>query len=231
MIGKSDEANPTIFPRARDLVQGETCQWHGMSGATMHSTRCSLPQFGIAMMLVVESLKGARFLAQMGRAGKSLSTKEALVVGVIEPFDDAITPRFSFGDKDDLDTSVEAEANHQAEAARVSVGASEGELVINLQKPRHTKALPLSKKSLADGLCLLSFKDFQGHGIAIGIDEMAAVKANTAGEVTRPDKVQLLQCTRMNNRELGICWPGTSTWVFSPQLVPMDNAVNGPDFR
>jgi hypothetical protein len=195
MIRESDEANPAVFPAPRDLAQVKVGPLYGLSGSTMNGAGCSLSQLGIPVVLVVESFKTERFLRQMDQARESLSTEEAFVVGVIEAFDDPIAPRFSFRDKDDLDTSVKAEANHQAETAWITVGTSERKLVVNLEEPRHAQALPLSKKSPADRLCLLGFNDFEGHSVAIGVDKMAAVKANTAGEITGPDKVQLLQIT------------------------------------
>jgi len=85
-----------------------------------------------------------------------------------------------------------------------------------LENAGDAKALPLSKKSLSNGLCLLRFDDFQGDGIAAGIDEVTAIETSAARKVAWPDEVQLLQHSWSGNDELGVRWPVTHMELFTP---------------
>jgi hypothetical protein len=121
----------------------------------MHIVGRSLSELGIAMVLIVELLKDVRFLAKGLQRSKPLTAEKGLVMRIVEAFHDAIAPWFSFRDKDNFDSCVEAKTEEQAKGARMPVRAPEGEFIVQLEEAWKPQASPLAKKCLANGLCLL----------------------------------------------------------------------------
>ena len=75
-----------------------------------------------------------------------LSAKEALVVSIVEAFDNAIAPRFTFRNEDNFRTDMETKADHQAKTPGIAIGTPEGQLIVELEISRDAQTLPLSPK-------------------------------------------------------------------------------------
>ena len=71
---------------------------------------CALFEFGITMVRVVEGLKLAAVGLEVVQTTELMSAEKDLVVDIVKVFDDAITPRFSFGDEDDFDSHLQTGA-------------------------------------------------------------------------------------------------------------------------
>ena len=137
-------------------------------------------------------------------------------MGIVKSLDDAIAPGFSFGDEDDLDPCVKAKVYEEPKAPRIPVRAPEGEFVVNLEKAGNTKASPLSKKCLTNGLCLLGRENFQGNGVAVGIDKMAVVEADSTPKIAWSDKVQLVKYSWLGSGDLRIQRSMVCTSLIAP---------------
>src|SRR3989304_7609108 len=109
-------------------------------------------------------------------------------MGIVKSLDDAVAPGFPVGDEDDLDPCIKAKAYEEPKAPRIPVRTPEGEFVVNLEKAGDAQTLPLCKKCLTNGLCLLGRENFQGNGVAVGINEMAVVETDSTPQIARPDE-------------------------------------------
>jgi hypothetical protein len=158
------------------------------------------------MMFVVEAFEGPQFAAEVDQRTKVLSAKEAFVVGIVESFDNAVTPRFPFRDKDDFDAQVEAQPDHEPKASGIAIRSSERELVVDLEVSGKAQTVPLSQEGLAKGHVVLGDDCFQGNSITADIDDVEAVETNSAGEMARPDKVHLVCHTGFPCLDLRIAW-------------------------
>ena len=107
--------------------------------------------------------------------------------------DDTVTPRFTIGDKDGLDAQLKAGAEQQAEASRIAIGASEGELIVHLEEPREPQSPPRLQKGLYNGPILLPADAFEGHGIGEGIHDMKTVEPDAAMKISRTDQIELMK--------------------------------------
>jgi hypothetical protein len=87
----------------------------------MYGIGCSLTQFSVAMVLVVKLLKDVYFVSERVQVWESLTSEKALVVGIVETLDDAVSPGFAFGDKDDFNPELETQADNQTEAPWVFI--------------------------------------------------------------------------------------------------------------
>jgi hypothetical protein len=151
-----------------------------------------LVEFGVPVMFVMKAFEDREFPTEMVQIGEPLTMEKQLVVRVVEAFHHTVAPRFSFGDKHHLDAKVETQTDQQAEASWVTVGASERELVVQLQIARDPQALPLRQKCLTNGLCTLAGKGLQGDSVAAGIHEVEGIEARTPNEIAGSHQVHLV---------------------------------------
>jgi len=176
------------------------------------SPRCSLSEFCVAMIVVMEVLELGKVTSKMLQATEPLLTEEELIVDVVEPFDDTVTPGFSFGDKEHLHTQLQAGSDQQAETPRIAIRSSKRELVVQLEVVGQSQTTPGGKKCLYDGLITLGRDRFQRHGITEGIDEMQAIESCSAMQIPRADEVKLMNNIRSLGPEGRI---GSSPWLVS----------------
>lgn len=167
----------------------------------------------------------------MGQRTELLWAEEVLVVGVVEVFDDTITPRFTLGDKDDFRSDMQTKADQQSKAAGMAIGTPEGEFIIDLEIPGDTQTLPLDPERSAEGIIMLGRDSFKGNGITAGIDEMEAIEANSTGEVPRADQVHLLCHTGCPGFEFRIRRAMTPGKERSTKPVARNDAIDRPGPR
>jgi hypothetical protein len=99
------------------------------------------------MMLVVEPLKILALTLESCIAWKPLPPKELTVIGVVEVFDDTVSPWLPNGDKNRCNTVVKTESDYSTKGARISVTATKAELIVKFQKVWHAYGLPASHKA------------------------------------------------------------------------------------
>lgn len=121
-----------------------------------------------------------------------MSAKEPFVVGVIEPFHNAVTPRLSDRDEDRMNTVAQAEADDHPHGPGIPVAAPEVQRVVQLQVIRDSHGLPTAQKTLADvGILFCS--------LSLGVDFMAEqvnniqrIESTVIFDVARPHQVHLV---------------------------------------
>ena len=99
-------------------------------------------KIAIPMVLVMKEFKVLGLGSELAITPEPLPSKEAPMVGIIKTLHRSITPRFSYGDEDNLDTQRKAEPEDDAERARVAVASPKAELVVDLEKIWDTHRLP-----------------------------------------------------------------------------------------
>jgi hypothetical protein len=91
-------------------------------------------KIAIPMVLVMKELKVLGLGSELTITPKPLPSKEPSVVGIIEALHSSITPRFPYGDENDLDPQRKAEPEDDAKGTRVAVASTKTELVVDLKE-------------------------------------------------------------------------------------------------
>jgi hypothetical protein len=230
-VGKSDEADTAIPPGTTYGLHVQPAEAWRVAARVVDDVGSTLAELPIAMVLVVELLESRCFRLEHGTSWEMLSPEEAFVKGVVKALNNAVAPRFSLRDEDDFDAQQEAQPHDDAEASGVSIGATEGEFIVDLEELWYPQSSPLGQKCCTEGLCVLALKRLQGNGVAIGIDEVTSVEANAAREVPRTDKIQLVEYSWSCRLDRWIWWPMVCSQLGKPESVSPDNPVDRPDPR
>lgn len=160
-----------------------------------------------------------------------LAAEEELIIDIIEALNDPVAPGFCFRDKDRFHTQVEAQSNEEPEAAGVTVGASEGQLIVHLEPPGDAQPLPGRHESLDDINRPLAEHGLQRHSVTEGIDEVDSVEPLSALEIARTHQVQLVKIIRLPEKHGGIRLSLGDINRLDHQAVPFEDPVNCPDLR
>lgn len=197
----------------------------------MDSPRGSLAELGIAVVTVVEAFELGQLSLQVKQGEELLGTEKELVVDIVELLNDTVTPGFTLGDKDNLHSQIQAEADKQAEAAGIEIGSPKRELIVELEIARDPQSLPGCHEGIHDLDVPLTGEGFKGHGIAKGINEVSPVEALFAFEVARADQVELMDVIGLGKFQSGIRGGAGVVGGFVHQALAFEDAVNGPDRR
>lgn len=190
-----------------------------------------LTELRIAMMVVVKALKNPELAAEVHQGSEVLGSQEAFVVGIVKSFDNAVTPGFTFRDKDDFDSEMETKPDQEPKASRMTIRSPERELIVDLEISGDPQTVPLPQEGPTDGQIMLRGDGVQGNGITADIDEMEAVEANSAREIARPHQIQLLYQAWLPGFDFRIVRAQEPRLDRRTKLMSMDNTVDRPDAR
>ena len=101
----------------------------------------------IPMVLVVEEFEVLGLESELTIAPKPLPSKESPVVGIIKALHDAITPRFSDRDEDDLDSQQQTEPEDNAKGARVTIAPTKTKFVVDLKEVGDSHGFPATNEA------------------------------------------------------------------------------------
>jgi len=144
------------------------------------------------MVLVVKELKILGLGSELAITPKPLPSKKLSIVGVIEAFHDSITPRFSYGDEDDLDTHHQAESQNDAKGTRVAIASTEAEFVVELEKVWNTHRLPAAEQAQRYGLVVFPSLGVEKDSVAGAIDDIERMEASIVLDVPGTQEICLM---------------------------------------
>ena len=113
-------------------------------------------KIAIPMVLIMKELEVLGLGSELAITPKPLSSKEPAVVGIIKALDSPITPRFPYGDENNLDSQRKAEPEDDAEGTRVAVASTKTELVVDLKEVWNSHGSPTTNQSHGYGLVVFS---------------------------------------------------------------------------
>ena len=129
---------------------------------------------------------------EYGIAGKPLSAKKLLVIGLVETLNNAIAPRLSNRDKDRLDAEIEAKSQHQAQGSWVAVTPSETEFIVHLQEVGKPHGFPAAQQALGNIVIFLGPTGLDKNPMTVQIDHIQGVKSAVSLDITGTHKVHLV---------------------------------------
>jgi hypothetical protein len=113
-------------------------------------------QATVAVMPVVEPLKILALSLEIGITWKPLPPEKLFVIGIVEALYDPIAPRLSDGNKHRSNAVEEAQFDHQAKGARVTVAAPKHQRIVQLKEVRYPNGLPALQEASGDLPVLLA---------------------------------------------------------------------------
>ena len=76
------------------------------------------------MVLIMKSLKASGLMKEMLKAFKILRSEEHFIKDILKTLYNAISPGFSYGDKDGLDAQFKAKPDYQSKRVRIAIAAA-----------------------------------------------------------------------------------------------------------
>ena len=146
----------------------------------------------VPMVSIVEEFKVLRLGSQVTVASEPLGPKEPSIIGVIEALHGSIAPRFSDGDKDHFNPQKQAEPDHHAEGARITIASSKTQCIVELNKIGDTHALPAPKQATSHRIVVFSPLRVQEDSVAAQIHDIETVKASIALDVSGAYEIGLM---------------------------------------
>jgi len=183
------------------------------------------------MVSVVERLELTCAGSEVAQITEHLSAEEDLVVDVIETFDDTITPRLSFGNEDDLNSQLQTGTQEESQASWIAIGAAEREFVVQLEETRKAESSPSSKEALHNGSIVLPADRFKRHGVAVDIDEVEAIEADTAVKIAGTDQIELMNNVPPLGAKVRVWRSAGTIRSFGREAVSSKNPVDRPWVR
>jgi hypothetical protein len=154
--------------------------------------RCFTFEAAIAMMPIMEEFKVFGLGSEMAIGTKPLPSKESPIIGIIEAFHDSITPRFSYGDEDNLDTQQQAEFQNNAKGARVTIASSKTEFVVDLEKVRNPHGLPAAEQTQGYGLIVFPSLGMNKDSMAAAIHDIEGIETPVVLDVSGAHEIRLM---------------------------------------
>jgi len=157
------------------------------------------------MVLVVKELKVLGLGSELAITPKPLPSKKLSIVGVIEAFHDSITPRFSYGDEDNLDTHHQAESQNDAKGTRVAIASTEAEFVVELEKVWNTHRLPAAEQTQRYGLVVFRSLGVEKDPVAVTIDDIERMETSIVLDIPGTQEICLMDVVDAQRRsEIGV---------------------------
>lgn len=144
------------------------------------------------MVSIVEEFKVLGLGAQVTVASEPLGPKEPSVIGIIKALHGSIAPRFSDGDKDHFDPQRQAEPDHRAEGARITVAPPKTQGVVHLEKVGDTHGLPTANQATSHRIVVFSPLRMEEDSMAAQIHDIEGIEAPIALDVSGADEIGLM---------------------------------------
>jgi hypothetical protein len=144
------------------------------------------------MMPIMEEFKVLGLGSEVTIGTKPLPSKESPIIGIIEAFHDSITPRFSYGDEDNLYTHHQAESQNDAKGTRVTIASTEAEFVVDLEKVWNTHGLPAAEQAQRYGLVVFPPLGIEKDSVAGAIYDIERMETSIVLDVPGTQEICLM---------------------------------------
>lgn len=160
------------------------------------------------MVSIVEELEVLGLRSEVAIVPKPLHSEESSVVGIIETFDHSITPRFSYGDKDHLDSHQQTESEDDAKGARVTIASSKTEFVVDLKKVWNTHGLPAEDQAQSYGLVVFPPLGMEKGPVAVEIHHIEGIETPIVLDISWTHEIRLMDMVETQRfSEIGVFDP------------------------
>ena len=101
-------------------------------------------------MSVMESLEIFALPFESRITREPLPPEKVFIIGIIETFDHAITPRLFDRDEYRCNAIVQTQSDHQTKRARVPVASPKRQGIVQLEEIRHPHSFPATHEAVGD---------------------------------------------------------------------------------
>jgi hypothetical protein len=159
----------------------------------------------IPMVFIMEELKVLGLGSEVTIAPKPLPPEESPIVSIIKALHDSITPRFSNGYEDHLDSKQQAESEDDAKRARVAIASTETKFVVDLKKVGDAHYLPTMDQAQSHGLIVLPSLRVKKDSVTVEIHDVEGIEAAIVFDISGSDEVRLMDVVESQGLpEIGI---------------------------
>jgi hypothetical protein len=154
---------------------------------------------------IVEEFKVFRLGFEMAIVAKPLSPEEFSIIGVVEAFDSAITPRFSDRDEDYLYPQQQTQFDDDAKGTGVPIASPETEFVVDLKKVGDSHSLPTTGQAQSNGLVVFPSLGMEEDPVTVEVHDIQRIEASIPLEVSWSKDVRLMDVVAIQRiGEIGV---------------------------